>query len=142
MFALTAIGQADAFIACWDAKYRYNLVRPVTYIGRHIDSTWRPLIITPPFPEYPSGHSVQSGAAAEILTHLFGDSVAFTDSTQTPLGRAPRRFASFRKAADEVAISRMYAGVHFRSAVYNGLTQGQCVARRVITGVKTRRGGA
>ena len=138
MFALTALGQADAFISCWQAKYQHNLLRPISYIQRHIDSTWRPLIITPPFPEYPSGHSVQSAAAAEILTHLFGDSVSFTDSTQTPLGHAPRRYASFRAAANEVAISRLYAGIHFRAAIFDGLKQGQCVARRVVEGVHTR----
>jgi hypothetical protein len=138
MFALTGLGQADAFISCWRGKYRHNLLRPVSYIQRHIDSTWRPLVITPPFPEYPSGHSVQSSAAAEILTHLFGDSVAFTDSTQVPLGHAPRRYASFREAANEVAISRMYAGLHYRAAIYDGMKQGQCVAEQVIRGLRTR----
>ena len=139
MFALTAVGQADAFISAWRTKYRYDLVRPVTYINRFIDSTWRPLIVTPPFPEYPSAHSVQSGTAAEILTKLFGDTVSFVDSTQTPLGHAPRRFTSFAQAAAEVANSRLYAGVHYPKAVKDGLVQGHCVAQGVLTRVRTRK---
>lgn len=138
MYVLTALGQADAFVATWHAKYRWNVVRPVTYINRHIDPDWRPLIVTPPFPEYTSGHSVQSGAAAEILTRLLGDSVRFTDSTATTLGHAPRHYASFREAAREVAISRLYAGVHYRSANENGLAQGKCVADEVAR-LRTRK---
>ena len=140
MYVLTALGQADAFVATWHTKYRWNVMRPVTYINRHIDPDWRPLIVTPPFPEYTSGHSVQSGAAAEILTRLLGDSVSFTDSTATTLGHAPRHYRSFHEAAREVAISRLYAGVHYRSANENGLAQGKCVAEQVSR-LRTRKAG-
>jgi hypothetical protein len=125
-YAKLGIAVSDAFVACWHTKYRYNLIRPVTYIRRVIDPTWTPLLVTPPFPEYTSGHSVQSGAAAEVLTDLFGR-VAFTDTTHAP----SRSFGSFRAAAQEAALSRLYGGIHFRRAIDGGLEQGRCVGREV-----------
>lgn len=135
--ALLGVAIADSFICCWQAKYEYNLVRPVTYIDRMIDKTWQPLLNTPPFPEYPSGHSTQSGAAAGILTHLFGENFAFTDATYNDDDLPARSFASFAAAAEEAAISRLYGGIHFRSAIENGLEQGACVAAHVAR-LKTR----
>ncbi len=119
---------ADAFIGCWEAKFQYDLLRPVTYIRRLIDPKWEPLLITPPFPEYPSGHSTQSAAAAAVLTKLFGENFAFEDRTREGDGLKPRSFASFSAAASEAGISRLYGGIHFRSAIERGLAQGQCVA--------------
>ena len=87
---------------------------------------------TPPFPEYPSGHSVQSAAASAVLTRTFGDHTAFTDNTHNDRGWGPRQFPSFQAAADEAALSRMYGGIHFRAAVENGKAQGRCVAERVL----------
>jgi hypothetical protein len=124
------IAVADAFISCWSTKYRDNLLRPVTYVGRLIDPGWTPLLITPPFPEYTSGHSVQSGAAAQVLTDLFGP-LAFTDRTHERRGLAPRSFGSFLEAAQEAAISRLYGGIHFRVACERGVDQGICVGKRV-----------
>ncbi len=128
VLALLGVTVADAFIACWQSKYEYNLVRPVTYINRLIDPKWKPLLITPPFPEYPSGHSTQSGAAAAILTHLLGDNHAFTDDAQDADGLPSRSFTSFNQAAEEAAISRLYGGIHFRAAIENGVAQGRQVA--------------
>ena len=128
VLALLGITVADAFIACWQSKFEYNLVRPVTYINRFIDPNWRPLLITPPFPEYPSGHSTQSGAAAAILTHLIGDNHAFTDGAQNADGLPTRSFTSFNQAAEEAAISRLYGGIHYRAAIENGVAQGHHVA--------------
>jgi len=119
---------ADAFIGCWETKFQYDLLRPVTYIRRLIDPKWEPLLITPPFPEYPSGHSTQSAAAAAVLTKLFGENFAFEDRTREGDGLKPRSFASFSAAASEAGISRLYGGIHFRSAIERGLAQGQCVA--------------
>jgi hypothetical protein len=119
---------ADSFIGCWDAKFRYDLLRPVTYIHRVIDPKWEPLLITPPFPEYPSGHSTQSAAAAEVMTGQFGENCAFTDMTRKGDGLKPRNFASFKAAADEAGISRLYGGIHFRAAIERGLDQGRCIA--------------
>lgn len=126
------VGMADAFIGCWDAKYTYDLIRPVTYIRRVLDPAWKPLLITPPFPEYPSGHSVLSGAASVVLAASFGDPFAFTDSTHADDGLPPRSFPSFRAAAEEAAISRLYGGIHFRAAVERGLDQGTCIGVHAV----------
>jgi hypothetical protein len=122
---------ADAFIVCWRVKFDVDLLRPVTYIKRVIDPNWEPLLITPPFPEYPSGHSTQSGAAAGVLEKSFGKDVAFDDATAIKDGIKPRRFANFDEAAKEAAVSRIYGGIHFRAAADQGLLQGRCVAQFV-----------
>ncbi|MGB5928205.1 MAG: vanadium-dependent haloperoxidase, partial [Cyclobacteriaceae bacterium] len=111
-YALTSVALADGFISCWDEKYRSNLIRPETVINRHIDEDWTPLLQTPPFPEYPSGHSVISTAAAEMLTSLFGENFDFTDSTEADFGLPARDFTSFRQASEEAAMSRLYGGIH------------------------------
>jgi membrane-associated phospholipid phosphatase len=126
--ARLGIGLADAMIACWEAKYAFDLLRPVTYIRAHIDPAFTPLLITPPFPEYPSGHSTLSGTAATVLTALFGDRHAFDDTTHEDDGLPTRSFASFWQAAEEAGISRFYGGIHFSSAITRGLEQGRCVA--------------
>ena len=130
-YAKVGIAVCDSFVACWSTKYRYNLLRPVTYLQRLIDPAWLPLLATPPFPEHTSGHSVQSGAAFAVLTDLFGDAYAFEDHTHDSRGLAPRRFASFTAAAEEAAISRLYGGIHFRPAIQLGLEQGRCIAGAV-----------
>jgi hypothetical protein len=127
------IAMADAFIACWRTKYSVNLLRPVTYLRRHMDPAWSPLLITPPFPEYTSGHSVQSAAAAAVLTAFFGPDTAFTDETHVDDGLAARSFPSFAAAAAEAAMSRLYGGIHFRAGVENGLTQGACVGAFAVS---------
>ena len=127
VLARLGIAVADGFIGCWAAKYEYDLLRPVTYIKQLIDPKWETLLITPPFPEYPSGHSTQSGAAAAVLANLFGENFAFTDSTHERDGIRPRSFASFWAAAEEAGISRLYGGIHFRAAVERGLDQGRCI---------------
>jgi hypothetical protein len=137
VLAVLSIAMADAFIACWDGKYRHNLLRPVTYIRAHLDPAWEPLLITPPFPEYPSGHSTLSGAAAEVLTAVFGESYAFADRTHEDEGLPARRYASFREAAEEAAMSRLYGGIHFRSGNEGGLAQGRCVGG-FAAGLRTR----
>jgi hypothetical protein len=129
--ARTGIAVADSFIGCWNVKFQYDLLRPVTYIKRVIDPKWEPMLITPPFPEYPSGHSAESGAAAEVLTAMFGDNFAFDDATHEREGFKPRHFASFRAAAEEAGISRLYGGIHYRAAIEQGLAQGTCVAKHV-----------
>jgi membrane-associated phospholipid phosphatase len=132
VLALLGITLADAFIACWRDKYAFDLLRPVTYIRRVIDKGWEPLLITPPFPEYPSGHSVQSGAAATVLTALFGEGFAFTDRTHVDDGLPARDYADFWTAAREAGLSRLYGGIHYRSAVERGLEQGICVGAQTL----------
>ena len=138
LLARMGIGMADAFIGCWHDKFVYNLVRPVTYIKRVIDPKWEPVLNTPPFPEYPSGHSVVSGAMDGVLTAFFGDNFSFEDKTGSPDGRNPRTFASFHAAAEEAGISRMYGGIHYRAAIVDGLVQGRCIAAYTVA-LKTRK---
>lgn len=135
-YALTAIALFDGFISCWDEKYRSNVIRPETYINAHIDESWRPLLQTPPFPEYTSGHSVISSAVAEVLTYWFEDNIAFLDATEVPYGLPSRKFKSFRQAAQEASISRLYGGIHYRPAIENGQKQGKQIGEWVLQKVK------
>ncbi len=135
-FTKTSIAIADAFISCWDEKYRSNLIRPETLINKYIDSDWRPILQTPPFPEYTSGHSVVSGAAGTMLTSIFGDNFAFNDDTEVPYGLPIRSFNSFNEAADEAAISRMYGGIHYRAAVEVGVNQGRDLGSFIVDTLK------
>lgn len=130
---------SDAFVTCWKTKYRYNLLRPVTYICSHIDSGWSPFLVTPPFPEFTSGHSVQSAAAFQMMADLFGDEHIFVDHTHDGLGLAPRSFTSFSQCAEEAAISRLYGGIRFRPAIELGLQQGRCVAD-AVSGLRLKGG--
>jgi hypothetical protein len=127
VMASLGIAVADAFICCWHDKFVFNLVRPVTYIRAHIDPKWTPILNTPPFPEYPSGHSVQSGAAQVVMDRFFGADFAFDDDTHAEDGLPVRHFTSFKAAADEAGISRLYGGIHFRAAIDRGLDQGRCI---------------
>jgi len=124
-FAKVGIGVADGFVSCWKAKYTYNLLRPITYIRNMINPTWTPFILTPPFPEYTSGHSVQSAATAQILSDLFGYNYSFTDRTHADLGYTARSFNSFFEYANEASLSRLYGGIHYRAGNENGLIQGK-----------------
>ncbi|OWW26376.1 phosphatidic acid phosphatase [Zobellia sp. OII3] len=134
LFAYTkaSVAMADAFISCWDEKYRSNLIRPETVINQHIDDSWKPVLQTPPFPEYTSGHSVVSGAASVVLTEVFGDNFSFDDDTEVPYGLPIRSFKSFKQAADEAAISRMYGGIHYRAAIEVGVKQGRDLGTFVV----------
>ena len=107
---ILAITLHDAFIACWDEKYRSERVRPETVINRNIDKFWSPLLQTPPFPEYVSGHSVVSTASAEILSIIFGENFRYRDTTEREYGLKTRKYKSFRQAASEACISRLYGG--------------------------------
>jgi hypothetical protein len=140
LFALVGITTADAFISCWNAKYRYNLLRPETYIKAYMKHSWttgQGSDITPPFPEYPSGHSVCSGAASQVLTDALG-TFTFKDSSSMNYGYAPRTYTSFYSAADEAAMSRLYGGIHYREAIENGITQGRSIGEKVTASVKFR----
>jgi membrane-associated phospholipid phosphatase len=122
---------ADSFVSCWYSKFDQNLLRPITYIRTNLDAGWTPPVNTPPFPEYTSGHSVQSAAAAAVLTDLFGEGFAFTDDSHARIGLPARAFGSFREAAAEAAVSRLYGGIHYRSAIDAGLEQGEAIGREV-----------
>lgn len=132
-FARLNLAMSDAFVAAWYTKYTLSVIRPVTYVQLGIDSNWVPTLMnTPPFPDYPSGHSVQSSAAASILERVFGAGTSFVDNTHNDRGWGPRTFKSFRAAADEAAASRLYAGIHYRFSIEGGKPQGQCAANAVL----------
>lgn len=131
LLAKTGIAENDAGIVCWRAKFRTNLLRPVTFIQAYIDPAWRSSIGTPPFPSYTSGHATFSGAAAAILSTEIGNQVSFTDSSKIPDGFQPRSFSSFTSAALEAAVSRLYGGIHYRFDNDNGFSCGQLIAGNV-----------
>jgi hypothetical protein len=129
---IVAMTLHDAFVSCWQEKFNSNRVRPETVINRHVDPDWRPILQTPPFPEYTSGHSVASASAAVVLTHFFGDGFSFVDDTEVYFGLPVRHFNSFYEASDEAAISRLYGGIHYRDACEVGVRQGRKVGHFVV----------
>ena len=131
-YTKTSIALFDGFISCWDEKYRSNLIRPETLINQYIDDSWAPVLQTPPFPEYSSGHSVVSGAAAEVLTQLYGADFSFEDDTEVAYGLPVRNFTSFRTASSEAAMSRLYGGIHYRAAIEEGLKQGRQIGDYIV----------
>jgi len=136
LYAKLGMALHDAFISCWYAKYVYNLIRPISYIHEHLEDNWTIPLATPPFPEYTSGHSVQSGATAQVLTDFFGDDYAFTDNmhvNRTDIDGTPRSFSSFYDFADEAAISRLYGGIHYRAAIDIGVDQGKGIGQNIAT---------
>ncbi len=135
-YTLVSIALFDGFISCWDEKYRSNTIRPETFINKYIDEAWRPLLQTPPFPEYTSGHSVISNAAAVVLTKLFGNNFSYNDNTETEFDLPVRHFHSFMEAANEAAISRLYGGIHYRTSIVNGQDEGYKVGERVIQKIR------
>lgn len=131
-YALAAISMFDAFISCWYEKYSIDLIRPVTVIHRYVDEKWEPLIQTPPFPEFTSGHAVLSSAAATVLTGIFGDNYSFTDHTEVPFGIPTRSFPSFMNAAEECAWSRVYGGIHYPETARISIQQGQAIGKNLL----------
>lgn len=130
---MVAMTLHDAFISCWDEKYLSDRIRPEAAINKLMDPTWRPILQTPPFPEYTSGHSVASAASAVVLTFLLGDNFSFTDTSEVYFGLPERNFKSFYEASNEAAISRLYGGIHFRDACEHGVTQGKRVGQYVLS---------
>lgn len=126
---LLATSLHDAFVVCWDEKYRSNRVRPETVINQYIDKNWSPLLQTPPFPEFVSGHSVISTSSAYILTLIFGEEFSFRDTTEKEYGLKTRRFKSFEAAGEEACISRLYGGIHYMDAIDEGVWQGRELAQ-------------
>ena len=130
---VVALTLHDAFISCWQEKFFSDRIRPESAINTLMDPSWRPILQTPPFPEYTSGHSVASSSAAVVLTYLLGDNFGFVDTSEIYFGLPSREFKSFFQAADEAAISRLYGGIHFRDACDHGVKQGKQVGQLVIS---------
>lgn len=135
----TSIALFDAFIACWKAKYVSNTVRPETVINKLLDPSWQPYIQTPPFPSYVSGHSVISAASAEVMTRHFGDNFAYRDSSEREFGIPDRSFKSFRHAADEASLSRLYGGIHLRSDLDQGNIMGRKLGEFIVKKLQLKR---
>lgn len=138
VFAYSGVSFAimDGFIACWNTKFTYDLIRPETYINLYIDNKWGPYLQTPPFPEYSSAHSTISNASASILTNIFGDNTAFIDNTERRWGWPDRKFESVKQAAQEAGHSRMYGGIHYREAFEQGLLEGEKIGEYVFSKLK------
>lgn len=139
VYTKTSIGMFEAFISCWDEKFRSNVIRPETVINQEIDENWKPALQTPPFPEYTSGHSVVSTVSATILTSIFGENFAFVDDSELPFGLPNRSFKSFDHAAKEAAMSRFYGGIHYRASIENGIVQGNQIAHFIVNKLKMKK---
>jgi hypothetical protein len=129
---LLSMGLHDAFVSCWKEKYESNRIRPETAINRHLDPNWKPILQTPPFPEYTSGHSVVSKLSAVLLTSFFGEDFEFVDTSEVYFGLPERTFESFHQAAEEAAISRLYGGIHFKDAIVHGSVQGENIGKMIL----------
>ena len=130
-YCKVGIAIADAIVSCYKTKYQYNQERPITFIRANFNSTWVPVLTTPPFPDYTSAHSVQAGACARVLADIFGDNTTFTDYSINSLGFTPRTFTTFSDCANEIGLSRLYGGIHARTANSVGLGQGNLVGMHV-----------
>ncbi len=133
---LVALSLHDAFVSCWYEKYHSDRIRPESAINKYVDEAWRPLLQTPPFPEYTSGHSVISTTSAEVLSYLFGENFEYVDTSEEYFGLPARSFKSFKAASQEAAISRLYGGIHFRDAIEAGQRQGEVIGRYIVEKVK------
>lgn len=138
-YAQTSIAIFEGFISCWDEKYRSNFIRPESAINKFIDPEWRPFIQTPPFPSYTSGHATISAAAAEAMTANFGDNLSFTDTSLLEFGIKNREIQSFRSAAAEAAMSRLYGGIHYRFDNESGAIAGKKVGELVVNRIHLKR---
>ena len=137
-FAKTSIALFEAFIQCWDAKYKYNTARPETVINKYLDADWQPYLQTPPFPEYTCGHSTCSSAAAEALTSVYGDNFHYKDTSELEFGIASRSFTSFRAAAEENNMARFYGGIHFHNSCIVSTDAGKKVGSHVVSTLKMK----
>jgi len=133
-----AIGLMDAFICCWDEKFRSNRIRPETAIRTFIDPTWKPFLQTPPFPEYVSGHSTNSATSSAILSYYFGNNFTYTDNIEERFGLDSRKYNSFNEAAEEAGFLRFYGGIHFMDAITNGREQGQKVGSWILKTIELK----
>ena len=138
-YTQTAIALYDAFISCWEEKYRSNYVRPETVINKYITANWQPYIQTPPFPSHTSGHATISAAAAETMTNWFGDNLSFIDTSSLEFGIKSREIKSFRLAAREAAMSRLYGGIHYRFDNDHGNEAGMRIGEFIVQRLKLKK---
>ena len=141
LFALLTVATADAAISCWDAKYYYELWRPITAIrlastdgnpDTEQQDDWTPLLVTPPYPEYSSGHATVTGAAQAVLTTYFGSNLPVEGWSEAFGETYLRHWSNFAAAADEANLARIWAGIHFRTAVVDGRAAGSAIGVYVM----------
>lgn len=134
LWTAMSIAMFDASIGCFIAKYKYNVLRPVTYIRNYMNKPdWNPLIITPSHPEYPAAHATISMAAATVLAKLLDNNTPFIDNTYEYKGLKPRNFSRFTDAGREAGMSRLYGGIHYRPSIEAGYIVGKKIADNVLT---------
>jgi tetratricopeptide (TPR) repeat protein len=141
-YAKLGVALNESNIHSWKLKYKYNFIRPITYIHKYIDPQFNSFIPTPPFPEFPSGHSFQSGTGSEVLISIFGENISFTDSTniyRTDINGTPRHYNSISEMAEEISISRYYGGIHFRETLNISLDYGRRLGRYITNSIRCRR---
>jgi hypothetical protein len=138
-YTLTSICMFDAFIQCWDEKFRSNMARPETIIDKYINQDWKPYLQTPPFPEYTCGHSTVSSAAAVALTNMYGDNFNYTDTSELEFGIANRSFKSFTAAAEENNWARFYGGIHFHPTCVVSKIYGEKVGAFIVGKIKMKK---
>jgi len=131
VYLKTGMAMWDAAVYCWRSKFKYNLLRPVTYVQQNIDSTWLPLLSTPPHPEYPAAHAFITSSVMEVMTSIFGGHYNFTDHTYDFLGMAPRSYDSFEQCARECGKSRVYGGIHYQPSVNVGHDFGESIGNDI-----------
>jgi PAP2 superfamily len=137
-YALTAVALFEGFMSVFDTKYRYVYIRPISFINSQVDAKWEPYLQTPPFPEYTSGHSTITGSAATVLTYLYGNNFAFTDTSNMRYVNMQRSFSSFIQASDECSISRLYGGIHYRISVDKGAVVGKKIGSYIIEKIESK----
>lgn len=141
LYVKLGIAVNEAFISSFQLKYKFNFIRPITYIQRYIDPNFNSRLASPPFPEFPSGHSFQSGAASEVMKYIFGDTLTFTDYTNSyrnDIDGSPRTYQSFTQMSEEISISRFYGGIHFRRTLDMSLDYGRKIGQYVTKTVQCR----
>lgn len=138
-YTKTSIALFDAFIQCFNVKYKYNTVRPETVINKYLDPSWQPYLQTPAFPEYTCGHSTISASAAEALTSVFGDNFSYRDTTENEFGIPSRQFVSFRQAAEENNWARFYGGIHFHNSCLKSTDCGKQVGQLVVNRLEMKK---
>lgn len=139
LYATLGVAINDAFIGSFYLKYKFNFIRPITYIHRYIEPQFNSRLASPPFPEYPSGHSFQSGAATEVMKSIFGDTTIIVDETnknRNDIDGSPRTYQSFTEMSEEISISRFYGGIHFLKTLNNSLDYGRRIGQYVLATLK------
>lgn len=142
LYVKLGIAINESFIQVFNYKYQYNFIRPISYIHKYIDNQFNTRLATPPFPEYPSGHSVQSGASTQVMKSFFGNEILIEDTTNNfrkDIDGSTRTYHSFDEMAEEISISRFYGGIHYKRTLDESLVLGKKMGDFIVETVKCRK---